>query len=350
MKLSIITVCLNSEETIEQTIKSVLNQGYEDLEYIIVDGKSTDGTMNIVNKYKDKLSKVISEPDDGLYDAMNKGIRIASGDVIAIINSDDWYEPDVFARVVECFKDMEVQVVYGKENLIDNNVKVSERVEIKMAYWNVPTHPTLFVRKEVYEQYGLYDTQYMISADMDFMMRLMAYGVKFAYIDTYVTNFRMSGISNQRVAQRGFESWKVKKKYLNFLPVEEFHHWKPIVYANCFQYLLRVKPEEFVNKLEEIVCKERNIYIWGAGKWGSTGCDILSNVNLTPKFLIDKNSELWGTCLNGVQIVAPQSLKEFKGTVLILVKNYSKEIAEQIAQMEISNLRCIRWEDLVEMM
>ena len=101
--VSIITVCFNSERTIEQTIKSVLNQTYKEIEYIIVDGQSTDGTLDIINKYSSQIAKIVSEPDEGLYHAMNKGISMATGDIVGIINSDDWYEPYTVEEVVKCF-------------------------------------------------------------------------------------------------------------------------------------------------------------------------------------------------------------------------------------------------------
>jgi len=121
MKISIITVCLNSEKTIEQTIQSVIEQKDEDLEYIIVDGRSVDKTLHIINKYKNNISLIISESDNGIYDAMNKGISLATGDVIGIINSDDWYEQGTFEGIRNCFLRSDADVVYGKMNLVDEN-------------------------------------------------------------------------------------------------------------------------------------------------------------------------------------------------------------------------------------
>lgn len=111
MKISIITVCLNSEQTIEQTIKSVIDQNDPDYEYIIIDGDSTDSTLDIIRKYQAYIAILISEPDKGIYDAMNKGIALASGDVIGIINSDDWYEPEILKTVRSCFQKSDAGVV-----------------------------------------------------------------------------------------------------------------------------------------------------------------------------------------------------------------------------------------------
>ena len=111
MKISIVTVTLNSEKTLERTIKSVLGQNYSDVEYIIIDGGSTDGTLNIIEKYKDKISKVISEKDNGLYDAMNKGIKLSTGDIVGILNSDDFfYNEEVLSIVANSFEDKEIKL------------------------------------------------------------------------------------------------------------------------------------------------------------------------------------------------------------------------------------------------
>ncbi len=120
--VSIITVCLNSEKTIEQTIQSVINQTYPNIEYIIIDGKSTDRTLEIIDKYKGKISILVSESDEGIYDAMNKGLKLATGELIGIINSDDWYESDAVETIVNSFlADRNVQVIYGNMDVYDQD-------------------------------------------------------------------------------------------------------------------------------------------------------------------------------------------------------------------------------------
>ena len=121
MKISIITVCLNSEKTIEQTIRSVLGQKDEDFEYIIVDGCSSDNTLDIVGKYSKDITRIVSEQDGGIYDAMNKGIALATGEIIGIINSDDWYEEGALEAVRKCFQAVNAEVVYGRMNLVNEN-------------------------------------------------------------------------------------------------------------------------------------------------------------------------------------------------------------------------------------
>lgn len=174
--VSIITVCYNSEATIERTIKSVLNQTYQNLEYIIVDGKSADHTMEIIEKYRPLFGgrmKVISEPDNGIYDAMNKGIGMASGELIGIINSDDYYEDDAVETVVSAMTEEKYQILYGmlrvKNGGIETRITMPkhENLENEMI-----AHPTCFVTKKVYTDFGMFDLKYKSCADHDFMLRM----------------------------------------------------------------------------------------------------------------------------------------------------------------------------------
>lgn len=175
--VSIITVCFNSEKTIERTIRSVLEQTYKNLEYIIVDGKSTDKTLEIVEKYRPSFKgrmKVISESDQGIYDAMNKGIRNASGDLIGIINSDDFYEADAVENVVAAMKDADYQILYGMLRVI--NKKEDTKAIVMPKHENLENemlaHPTCFVTKKVYSDFGMFDIKYRSCADHDFMLRM----------------------------------------------------------------------------------------------------------------------------------------------------------------------------------
>ena len=174
--VSIITVCYNSESTIEKTIKSVLNQTYSNIEYIIVDGKSTDGTMEIVEKYYPEFNgrmKVISEPDKGIYDAMNKGIGKASGLLIGIINSDDYYENDAVENIISAMTSDSYQIIYGMLRMLNDGVEtmvmMPKHENLKNA---MIAHPTCFVTKSVYQDCGMFDLQYKSCSDYDFMLRM----------------------------------------------------------------------------------------------------------------------------------------------------------------------------------
>ena len=171
MKVSIITVVFNRVDVVRDTIESVLNQTYKNIEYIIIDGASTDGTMDVVSEYKDKISKIVSEPDNGLYDAINKGIEQATGDVVGLIHSDDFYTDNlVIQRVVDAFNKEKSDTVFADLLYIkdDNHEKVLRYYSAKkftpkkLTYGLMPPHPTFFVKKEIFSKYGLYKTDYKI--------------------------------------------------------------------------------------------------------------------------------------------------------------------------------------------
>jgi len=176
IRVSIITPCFNSESTIERTMKSVLEQDYENLEYLIIDGGSTDRTLKLVEKYEPLFGgrmKVISEPDNGIYDAMNKGIKNASGELIGIINSDDCYEPNAVETVVSAMVTNKYQILYGMMRIIKAGVetKVTMPKHENLAEEMI-AHPTCFVTKKVYTDFGMFDTKYRSCADHDFMLRM----------------------------------------------------------------------------------------------------------------------------------------------------------------------------------
>ncbi|MDB2590553.1 glycosyltransferase [Candidatus Thioglobus sp.] len=205
MKLSIITVVRNNKEFIKDAIDSVLNQTYENIEYIIVDGASTDGTVEIVRSYGDKISEFISEPDSGLYDAMNKGIGLATGDVVGILNSDDLYMDDnVIQRVVKEFEGRDVDSVYAdlvfvKPGNLDKTVRCydSSRFNLsKFAYGWMPAHPTFFVKKDIYEKHGVFRTDLKIAADFDILIRfLLTHKISYSYMREVLVKMRTGGVS-----------------------------------------------------------------------------------------------------------------------------------------------------------
>ena len=212
MKVSIITVVYNRADVIRDTIESVLSQTYKNIEYIIIDGASTDGTMDVVNEYKDKISKIISEPDRGLYDAINKGIKEATGDVIGLIHSDDFYLDNlVIQRVVDTFKKENKHMLFADLLYIkgDNKDKVLRYYSAKnftvkkLKYGFMPPHPTLFVKKEVYEKYGLFKIDYKIAADYEMFVRLLLVNkLSFSYIHLPIVKMRVGGVSSGGIRRK----------------------------------------------------------------------------------------------------------------------------------------------------
>ena len=208
MKVSVITVCYNSAKYLPATIESVLCQDYGNIEYVVVDGLSNDGTIDIIKSYEAKFCgrmKWVSEKDSGLYDAMNKGIRIATGDIVGILNSDDMFiDEHVITDVVNVFEKENVDSLYG--NLVfvapNNPEKIIRKwVSSNFQYgqfvkgWH-PPHPTFFVKREIYERYGVFDTNIAISADFELMLRLLEKEkISTIYINRYFVKMRYGGES-----------------------------------------------------------------------------------------------------------------------------------------------------------
>lgn len=202
-KVSIITPCLNSEKTIRDTIESVLQQSYTNIEYIIVDGKSTDSTLSIIQEYMPLFRgrlKYVSEADKGIYNAMNKGIRLSTGQVIGIINSDDYYEKDAVEKIVQRYVAGKYQVIYGQLCVLTQYggryiCKDSHKQLLKRM---IP-HPTCFVTRNVYRDFGLYLESLKLAADYELMLRLNKSGrIEFVSLNDTLANFRLGGASKHR--------------------------------------------------------------------------------------------------------------------------------------------------------
>ncbi|QEC68020.1 glycosyltransferase [Panacibacter ginsenosidivorans] len=217
MKVSIITAAFNSESTIRDTLQCITEQDYPEIEHIIVDGKSTDNTISVVKAFP-HVAKIISEPDKGIYDAMNKGISIASGEIVGILNSDDIYtHSNVISKVAEIFKDSSVMALYADLQYVAANDlnKVlrswkSGPFKRKNFYYGwMPPHPAFFVRKEMYNKYGLFNTSLRSAADYELMLRfLVKHEVTPVYLPEVIVKMRNGGISNANLRNR----WRANRE------------------------------------------------------------------------------------------------------------------------------------------
>jgi len=206
MKISIITVTLNSEKYLSDCIRSVREQNYKDIEHIIIDGKSTDGTLRIIYKNLDSISSWISETDRGMYDAINKGLEMATGDIVRVLNSDDMFaSADSVRSIVDCFQTTKADSIYGNLIYVDPEDphkivrywKSNSYKRSRFRYGWMPAHPTFYMRRELIERYGLYENHYFTAADYEFMARyLFLHKVSSQYIDSMLVKMRSGGISN----------------------------------------------------------------------------------------------------------------------------------------------------------
>lgn len=226
MKISIITVCYNRVSTIERAICSVLNQEYADIEYIVIDGNSTDGTKAIIEKYADRITHYISEKDGGMYEAINKGITLSKGNILGLMHSDDeFYDNQVLTKVVERFlSDRDIQGVYGDGIYISNDIDqklIRNRIcgdfsELKIMQGWLPLHPTVYLRKDIMNKIGNYNIQYKIASDTDFLLRyLYRFKINISYIPNYFVKMRVGGLSTSK--SRAFlvfkEDYLIYKSY-----------------------------------------------------------------------------------------------------------------------------------------
>jgi len=212
MKVSIITVCYNSAATIRDTIESVLGQSYPDLEYLIIDGNSSDDTLSIVNDYEDRISTIVSEPDKGMYDGLNKGIQLASGDLIGMLNADDFYvDKQVISEVVDLIQAENTEALYA-----DLQYVAAEDVSQIKRHWKsgtykkgdfikgwMPPHPTFFIKKSCYLEYGGFNPNLKSAADYELMLRMLhKHKVSVSYLPKVIVKMRTGGMSNRSLRNR----------------------------------------------------------------------------------------------------------------------------------------------------
>lgn len=229
MKVSIITICYNRSKTISECIESVLSQDYPNIEYIVIDGNSTDGTQEIIESYSSKISKYISEPDKGMYDAINKGLQLATGEIIGLMHSDDvFYDEKVVSKIVEAFNNNKTDAIYGNGIYVTNDADqkiVRNRIGGEYDYkklnrgW-LPLHPTVYLKKAIIEKYGNYNLNFKIGSDTEFLLRyLYKYKINILYLNFYIVKMRMGGLSTnyRRAFEVLLEDYKIYK----------FHHLSP---------------------------------------------------------------------------------------------------------------------------
>lgn len=207
LKISIITVSYNSKKTIKETIESVLSQTYPNIEYIMIDGSSTDGTIDIIKSFRNKIHKFISEPDNGIYNAMNKGFKLATGDIVGILNSDDFfYNSTVIEKVAHVFLTAGIDVVYGDVQFVDpKNINKIVRYYSSKSFnpqkfknGFMPAHPSFYAKRELFEKLGYYKENYQIAADYELLIRFLYKNkLKSKYLEMPFVSMRTGGISNK---------------------------------------------------------------------------------------------------------------------------------------------------------
>ena len=262
--VSIITVTYNAKDFLEETFRSVWSQTYPHIEYIVVDGASTDGTRELIEANRDKIARWVSEPDKGLYDAMNKGIRMAKGELIGIVNASDYFEPDTVETVVQAFMEHPgIGIFHGNVNMLNDDGSFfklkkprSNDLSAGMCYY----HPTCFVARSVYGQLGGYDLAFRYSADYDFLLRCQVADIPFLYIDKVLSNFRRGGVSTTSkqtgmqeardiLVKNGFPTDYADK----MLRLWEHKNRKDLRLQKAYNIMKKILPASWLNQLASVV-------------------------------------------------------------------------------------------------
>ena len=338
MKISVITVTFNCVETVEQTINSVLSQKHQDIEYIIIDGASTDGTKEIIEKYSDKIDYTCSEKDFGIYNAMNKGLVHVTGDIVLFLNGDDFFVNEhVISKMVREFENSpQTEIIIGKERIngkmthtYDPSINPSMYVDVFFP------HQATFVKKTVYDKIGYFDEQYRISADYDWILRACYYGVKIKWIDEVISDFRSGG----RSASAGCvaEEFLISTKYLQLtgdakmLSYAYNHYSREFVDIFLWE-LMRKGGEDYTvrNVLTKVFDMSKPLCIWGAGINGKLIGGFLSENHIEVHSFFDSDSSKSGVKISGIPV------KEYDGSncfIVISSKDHEEDIAASLADI-----------------
>lgn len=354
VKISVITVSFNAEKTIEQTIKSVLSQNYDNLEYIIVDGASTDSTLDIVRKYENKIAYWISEPDNGVYDAMNKGLSCCSGDVIAFLNSDDIYVEGAIKYVADFYenhKETEVlccEVLINKDGNKASHYNAWEKYQEKLREGVMMyCHQGIFATKSCFERYGSFDSQYKIAADYAWLLNLYNHNVQICYSPEIVAEFRCGGLCTtehfvtadevEHIAIKAADDLRKHKEVSD----KEYESLRGKIkkmadkrYLNGYANLGETKIIQIKNDISEKCHLLENSYsIFGIGENGCNCLNVLRKLGMQVVGLFDNDSSKWGKEVEGVTVKNPQEIAESDTIVLVASQYYEEEIFEQLAGM-----------------
>lgn len=351
MKITIITVCLNCENTIEKTIRSVINQDYDKLEYVVIDGGSLDGTVDIIRRYEKNFTYWVSEADQGIYDAMNKGIAKATGEIIAFLNSDDWYEENALAKVNSYFEQYNPMILTGRVNMLQKgnwtkymNVQDDNKENLRMAM--IYRQPAMFVRREVFERLGGFNTRYKIAADFEWTLRVYDAGVKIMCVEDVFTNFSSTGISNtdtdctiREAREIALGALKRCEKY----GAQEKETWRRKI-NKCYDEqqartdVMRIIRHQQIADYPKLKLSmldyftELSYVVWGVGKIGNDIYDLLTQLGLDVRVFVDRKADNTTCFFHNQEVLSPQKLL-FGDKIIVASSEYEDEIAAQLDAM-----------------
>ena len=344
IKISVITVCYNETDTIERTISSVIKQDNDDVEHIVIDGGSNDGTIDIIKKYEDNLAYWVSEPDNGIYDAMNKGIKRATGEWITFLNANDWYELNVFSKFCDLIRNNLADIIYGKVNKIENNEKngylgISEETNVEEIHaTNLYCHQGLFIKKKLFDVIGLYDCKYKILADYDWILKAHNKGIHPFFWDFTVANFTMGGVSSVGNTKKECRDI-IGKSYA-------LHDLSPYIQRDVAKSAFAYYKMYDVEIFRTLVQSEKRFYIWGKGLYGQECFELLHKLNCEILGFIDRNASQVPYLGKHVSlyyevICDEQFAKDENIIICVATEKYEEEIIGILNEYDIPNHKYI---------
>lgn len=340
LKFSVITVVYNRVETIERTIKSILKQSYNNIEYIIIDGGSSDGTIEVIKKYEHRIAAWISEPDKGIYDAMNKGVLLSTGDVISFLNSDDWYEADALEYAAKQFDNKDIDILFANiAEVSSNKIRQARPItsdSVKSMYLQMSVyHPSTFAKRNLFVKHGLFNIDYKIASDYDWILRVLKADPDYTCSDKVTTYYSTTGISSTCGRETYEESKKIafdhateeqqKNEIIQFYGKQDkFWRYKEMLEAGTELPAFEWMPD-FISK--------RNIYVFGLGQVGEECHKLLQRAKISIAGFVDNNQEIWGDIYRGLPVLAPKVLGIENDFVIIASTRYEEEIEQQLENM-----------------
>lgn len=339
MKYSIITVTRNCADTIERTIKSVLTQDYAAFEYIVIDGASTDGTAQIIEGFKEKLTFYVSEPDSGMYEAMNKGLKHATGDLVLFLNGDDYLIDDTaLTRMSRHFVDDETVVIgrlYAGDTLSPDN----SHATFKSKYYGIfYPHQATFVPKGLFEKLGGFDESYKVSADFEWICRAMYKGYCVKWVDEIVSYFSLGGMSS--TLQCLIDEYNISFKYMKLTndPLLEDMTSKSKTAMKRYLFKMICENDEYFEVFSKAITElwgtdEGPLQVWGAGFWGRIIVRLLQRCGYTVDLIFDSSGKI--DFLENIP-VHPFNAADVK-RVIVSTENYDMEISNKLENMGFSN-------------
>lgn len=355
--ITIVTVCYNSEKTIERTIRSVIGQSFEDVEYIIIDGGSNDGTLEIIQKYESYISFWQSEPDHGIYDAMNKGIKQASGRYIAFLNSDDWYVDGALENVAGFInKYPDSDVIYGdvfhEENGTRNVVKY-DRADLDQLYVRLfIIHQAIFVKTELLKIRG-FNTEYKVGADYDLIINLYKNGNIFRHLDSIIVCFSGGGYSSKNTKLLATEYRDISTVAIsgNDVLIEKYqraintHYYSTMFMEYQFRADFNVFLCEWIN---DHVDKKNKYYIFGAGVVGKRCLALLRQMGIVNICFIDNDTTKQGSIIEGAEVFPINCLSNAGAAVVVISSLANEEgIRKQLNQYIIHDVVVFTYSEML---